>query len=407
MHTSMEQIPLEELARRHRRCRELLAALRPDAGGMMVFGRVNIYYLTGAMGAGVFWLPLEGEPLLLVRKGVERVRLDSPCTDVVEYRSFSDLTRLAEEHGTPLTPVVAAEQDQLSWALAENLQKRLPHIVFRDAASILSRARAVKSPWELAKMRVAGERHALATEEMLPKAISPGMTEQEIGRTLLGIYLSLGSCGLTRMSAFGEELYLGQVCVGDSGNYPSFYNGPLGGPGFHPASPYLGSPGRVWTEGKILTADTGFCHEGYNSDKTLCYFAGARKDIPAIAQKAHNLCREIEERTAADMRPGAIPLKLYRQALDMAREAGFGGGFMGHGGNQVPFLGHGIGLNIDEWPVLANRFESPLEAGMTIAVEPKIGLPGIGMVGTENTWEVTEDGAVCLTGGVRDFICVE
>jgi Xaa-Pro aminopeptidase len=91
----------------------------------------------------------------------------------------------------------------------------------------------------------------------------------------------------------------------------------------------------------------------------------------------------------------------------MAEKAGFAEGFMGLGGNKVPFLGHGIGLCIDEWPVLARRFDKPLEAGMTLAIEPKIGLPGFGMVGTENTWEVTDNEAVCLSGGIRDFVCVE
>jgi Xaa-Pro dipeptidase len=108
------------------------------------------------------------------------------------------------------------------------------------------------------------------------------------------------------------------------------------------------------------------------------------------------------------MKPGAIPASLYAEALDRAEKAGFADAFMGIGDNKVPFLGHGIGLCIDEWPVLAKRFDKPLQAGMTIAMEPKIGLPGIGMVGIENTWEITEDGAVCLSStGLHDVICVE
>jgi Xaa-Pro aminopeptidase len=58
----------------------------------------------------------------------------------------------------------------------------------------------------------------------------------------------------------------------------------------------------------------------------------------------------------------------------------------------VKFLGHGIGLEIDELPVLARGFKQPLEAGMTIAIEPKFTFPGIGVVGIENSYLITDDG---------------
>jgi len=80
---------------------------------------------------------------------------------------------------------------------------------------------------------------------------------------------------------------------------------------------------------------------------------------------------------------------------------------MGLGGNKVSFIGHGIGLVIDSWPVLAKGFDEPFEAGMTMAVEPKTGIEGVGMVGVENTFEVTESGGVCLTGGDYGIVCVE
>ena len=79
---------------------------------------------------------------------------------------------------------------------------------------------------------------------------------------------------------------------------------------------------------------------------------------------------------------------------------------MALGGNKVRFLGHGIGLAIDEWPALAKGFEAPLEQGMVLALEPKIGLPGLGMVGVENTFEVTPDGGRCLTGSDYSMVCV-
>lgn len=407
MHISHEPMPKEELALRHARCRELLARHAPRAGGLLAFARTNIYYLSGVMGAAVFWLPKEGEPILFVRKGLERARLDSPYIRAAGYRTYADLGSLASSLGSPLTQVIAAEQSALSWALADNLKKRLPECSFVSGDAVLPRARAVKTAWELAKMREAGKRHAQAMEDILPRTIEPGMTELEIARKTLDSFADLGGFGSTRMSNFGEELILGSVSAGDNCNYPTFYNGPLGGMGAHPSVPFLGCPKTVWTENSVLMIDVGFSYEGYNSDKSITYFSGCARDIPAIVRKAHEVCCRIEEEASAALRPGALPMDLYRAALAAADKAGFADGFMGCGGNQVPFLGHGIGLCIDDWPPIADRFDTPMEEGMTFALEPKVGLPGIGMVGTENTWLVTPHGGECLSGGIRDIVTVE
>lgn len=407
MHTPVETIPLEELNLRYARCRALLSELRPGAGGLMAFSRTSLYYFTGTMGFGVFWLPLEGPPLFLVRKGFERARLESPHIAVAQFRSFSDLAGLAEEHGVPFSASIAAEQSSLPWALADMLRKKLPDTSFTEGDTVISQARAVKTEWELRKMRLAGAGHAKAVEELLPQKISPGMTEMEIARITADLFLSLGSCGLTRMNTYGEEMCLGHISAGENGNYPSFYNGPLGCRGVHPAAPFLGCTATVWKQDCLLTHDAGFCYEGYNSDKTILYFAGRSQDIPAKVKKAYDVCRGIEAAIAERMKPGAIPAELYAHALAMAEEAGLSTEFMSLGSNKVPFLGHGIGLCIDEWPVLAKRFEKPLQTGMTIALEPKVAFPGVGVIGVENTWEITAEGAVSLSGSSGDIICIE
>ena len=407
MFAATEIIPPDELADRHDRCRALVAEHCPDAGGIMVFNRVNIYYLTGTMGFGAFWLPLDGPPLLMVRKGLERARLESPDMTTIPFRSYADIAPLAQEHSAALPPVVAAEQSSLPWALADMLQRRVSAVRFTSADTALARLRSVKSPWELAKMREAGARHARAMHFLLPERMRPGMSELTIAHLTSEIFFSLGSCGISRMSTYGEEVLLGEVSVGTSGNYPTFYNGPLGCMGMHPAAPFLGNAQVLWEKNTLLSHDAGFCFEGYNSDKTSLYFSGKAQNIPSQAREAHSVCVEIENAIADRMKPGAIPSELYTLSLRMAEQAGFAEGYMGLGGNKVPFLGHGIGLCIDEWPVLAHRFDEPLQKGMTMAVEPKIGLPGIGMVGTENTYEITENGAAALSGGPQDILCLE
>lgn len=403
---SMEKPGLDELLLRRNRCLAILARLKPEAEGIMVFSRTNIYYLTGTLGSGILWLPREGSALLMVRKGLERARFDSPETAVAQYRSFGDLPGLLAAHGLTMPRMVAAEQNALPWSFAQNLQKKLPEVIFQPGDHILAQARAVKTPYEVAIMRESCARQTKAMEELLPAEIRPGMTELEVAHRLMAIFNSLGSCGLNRMANYGAELILGSCSVGDNGNFPTFYDGPLGCLGVHPSSAFLGSGDTVWTPGSLLTVDTALCYRGYNADQTICYFAGKKEAIPPAALKAHEHCAEIERTIARELKPGAIPQDLYAKAQKMAGEAGIAEGFMGLGGNKVSFLGHGIGLCVDDWPVLAPGFNNPLEADMTIAVEPKVGIKGFGMVGTENTWLVTENGGECLTGGIRDIFCI-
>jgi Xaa-Pro dipeptidase len=402
-----ELLPDEERLARQARCRQLLAERVPEAGGLMLFSRLNIYYLTGTFASGLYWLPMEGEPLLLVRKGLERCRLESPKTRTTLFRSYSDLADVCEKAASPLSPVAAAEMSALPWSLSAALQARLPGIRFVSDEQIVLTARSVKTPWELAKMRICGERHHKCLYELLPGRLRPGMSEREIALLVWQAFFEQGHCGMLRMGNYGEEVFLGHVAAGENGNYPSHYNGPLGLKGEHPAVPFMGHGSSVWRKHAVLMLDVGFGFEGYNTDKTQMYWSGTRPSVPDVVRKAYELCREIQERAARALRPGVLPSSIWEDAYNYVRSTEFAEGFMGLGDNKVHFLGHGIGLVIDEQPVLARRFDDPLQEGMTLAVEPKIGLPGIGMVGVENTFEVTPGGGKCLTGNCFDMLCLD
>jgi Xaa-Pro dipeptidase len=402
-----ELLPDNERLARQARCRKLLAECTPEAGGLMLFSRLNIYYLTGTLANGLLWLPREGEPLLLVRKGLERCRLESPKTNTALFRSYSDIAELCEKAASPLSLVVAAEMSALPWSLSTTLQARLPGIRFVSDEHIMLTIRSIKTPWELAKMRICGERHHQCLYELLPAILRPGMNEREIAHHTWQIFFAQGHCGMLRMGNYGEEVFLGHVSVGENGNYPSHYNGPLGLKGEHPAVPFMGHGNSVWQAHEVLMLDVGFGFEGYTTDKTQMYWSGTRASVPDGVHQAYELCQKIQERAAHSLRPGILPSSIWKDACDYVGTTKFTEGFMGLGDNKVHFLGHGIGLVIDEPPVLTHRFDTALQEGMTLAIEPKIALPGIGMVGVENTFEVTPDGGKCLTGSRFDLLCLE
>jgi Xaa-Pro aminopeptidase len=169
----------------------------------------------------------------------------------------------------------------------------------------------------------------------------------------------------------------------------------------------MGSAAVNWTKGKPLTIDNGFTLAGYMTDKTQVYWLGDRENMPVNALKAHNFCIDLQDQVAKLLRLGTLPSEIWNHCLAKVERSEWSDGFMGLGENKVFFIGHGIGLAIDEYPALASGFDLPLEEGMTLAVEPKIGITGFGMVGVENTFEVTIAGGKCLTGEDFDIITIQ
>jgi len=105
--------------------------------------------------------------------------------------------------------------------------------------------------------------------------------------------------------------------------------------------------------------------------------------------------------------PGAVPSEIFEEVYRTEVVArGFEENFMGYGSNRVPFLGHGIGLVIDEFPAIARKIDVPIEKNMVLAVEPKKGLQDMGLVGVENTFLVTEQGGEKLTLGSDEITVI-
>jgi Xaa-Pro aminopeptidase len=397
MFEPLEILPREESLKRIERLRGNLEEFAPEAGGALVFTRMNIYYFSGSWVNGVLYIPMQGEPVMMVRRGLERARLESGLKNIVSFRSFRDLPGILDDFGLGLPAAVAAEKAGLPWSLAESLQKRVNTVKYVSGDMALAATRAVKTDWELNKLILAGKRHHEVLHRIMPARIRPGMSEREIAVELWNACFELGHNGHMRMQNFGEEIFLGHVSAGDSANYPSTFNGPVGVRGQHPAELHMGYGGKIWSEDEPLVIDIGFCLEGYHTDKTQVYLPRGWQ-VPSEFSRAQDCCRDIQQALAGMLRPGETPARLYEKATDMAEKAGLSEGFMGLGLNKVPFVGHGIGLAIDEWPVIAKSFIRPFEENTCMALEPKIGIPGLGMAGVENTFQVTPEGGRPLTG---------
>jgi Xaa-Pro aminopeptidase len=228
------------------------------------------------------------------------------------------------------------------------------------------------------------------------------MNEAEFMGVLLNEMYKLGYQGLARFHQSQVEMTAGQIGFGTNSLYPSSFDGPGGGKGGGPANPLGGDRSRKLKRGDLVFVDIGFGINGYHTDKTQVYMFGAEPPEKLLA--THHLCLDILNSAVSRLKPGEIPSQIFQDIMadlsEQERDC-----FMGvDNKHRVKFLGHGVGLTIDELPVIAKGFDEPLEENMVIALEPKKGVPGIGMAGAEATYIVTPGGGQCITGGGGEII---
>jgi Xaa-Pro aminopeptidase len=371
---------------------------RPGWELTTITGKVPLYYFTGTMQDGLLLIPQDGDAVFWVRQSFKRATDESLFPDIRKMKSYRDVA--AEMKVFPQT--VYLEIEQVPVAQMQRLQK---HLRFRDVKAVdeqVSAIRARKSPYELKLMERAGEIHRHVLEDLVPGMLREGIDEVTLTCDLYSVMVKEGHQGIIRFGMFNEML-LGQIGFGTSSISPICVDTPGGVSGMHPSVPQMGSRDRVLRKGDLVVIDIGCGVNGYQTDKTLSYMFG--RPIPDAAIQEHFRCVEIQDTMASMLKPGAIPSEIYRTIM-AGLEPAFLTNFMGFGDHRVKFLGHGIGLWIDETPVIAEGFDEPLEEGMVFALEPKKGIQDVGLVGIENTFVVTSQGGRPLTGKSKGLVKV-
>ncbi len=201
-------------------------------------------------------------------------------------------------------------------------------------------------------------------------------------------------------STFGSELPIITLVSGETALYPMNFDGPSGGEGPFPSSP-TGAGWKKLEKGNTVLVDIVTSYNGYYSDQTRTFFLG--KKLSPSAQEAYDFCQKVLNKLEEHLKPGNTCSEIYAKIYKWADNQGLPEGFMGYGENRVKFFGHGVGLELDEFPILANKIDLKLKSGMVIAIEPKAYLKGIGALGLENTYVITDSGYKCLCQADQDI----
>lgn len=362
----------------------------------IILHNVGLFYFTGSLQRSVLVIPAEGEPIYLVEKNLERAVIETPL-EVISIRNNKDVKALLLKK-ILLSGVCGMELDVLPVLVFEKWKALLGLETVVDISPAVKKLRIIKSPFELEQMRYSGQ----IVSHVFEKAreyIRVGVSEIEIAALLEAEGRKLGHQGFLRMRGLNQEMLNIYVTHGYSGTIFSNCDVPISGFGVTHAIAQ-GPSSNVLKEGTPILVDYGGGYNGYITDETRVYIIGTMKEI---FKKAYDVAREIIEDAATCGKEGVDATEIYGRAVYLAGKSGLADHFMGYGPGKVSFIGHGIGLEINELPVITARHHTVLREGMVFAYEPKFIFPGEGAVGIEVDFIVRKDGLERVTDSAIDI----
>ena len=376
--------PHDDLKIRITRVQQLLT----EAGGAaaLISTDVNIYYLTGIVFSGYIYLPSKGEPLWFIRRpsGLKGERM-------IYIRKPEEIPNVLMERNIPLPENLFLEADQMTHNEFLRLEAALHPAQTGNLTPLIRKARMIKTTWEVDQFRFSSAKHA-EVFRLIPSLFRKGMTEIEFQIKIEQVMRQCGSIGIFRTFGANMNIFMGSLLSGKNADSPSPFDFALGGKGIHPCVP-IGASDDLIVKGSAIMIDFAGNFTAYSSDMSRVYSFGK---LPEIAYRAHQVSLEMHQWLMEEVKPGTACSDIYNRMFETAEKSGFKANYMGFS-QQAKFVGHGVGLEINEPPVLMSRSNDLLQPGMVFALEPKFVLPGIGAVGIENTYLVTDNGIEKLT----------
>lgn len=366
--------------------------VKEHLGAVLILQQADKFYFSGTVQNGVIFIPAMGKPVFMVRKSLSRALEESELDNIVPFTSYSQMPEILGEHGFNDRYQLGIEMDVMPVEIFNKLSRVFSGMKLCDASRHIRTIRMLKSNYELDMMRKAGKILAKAMRAV-PGLLTEGMTEIDLAAETEIILRKEGHQGVIRMRKWNQECFYGLVLSGSSGAISNYMDAPLGGMGPCPAAP-RGASSKVIKKGEPIIIDMVSAYNGYVVDCTRTFCIGK---LDADLAKALDVALDIQESVLQRFKSGVNLKDIYDMAVSMAIDSNLHDHFMGYGGAKARFIGHGVGLELDELPVIAEGYDVILDENMTLAIEPKFMFPDIGAVGVENTWASRQGRAEKIT----------
>ena len=396
------RVPVSELAARQER----LGAMLAEAGhpGALIQHPIDLYYYAGGRQDGSLFVPAKGAggseeaggdgPVAFVRRSLRRAEWeaggdDAPHRTVAFPRlsTFAEVLTKAGVNGAPGLQF-GESPGTFSSRFATALSP-LGHAP--DITGVIHSQREVKSEWELEQMDV-GASVQMRMFEAVQAIGGEGVSELDMVAAAEAVSRSEGFGGNVQMRRYPLQCDRGVIVAGRAGGIPSFFDSAVGGTGPHPLGG-MGSGFNRVKSGEPVLVDLVHAHRGYMVDATRMFVSGRLNET--WQQRLDDMVA-VKEEVVDVLDQGLHCSQAWEAGHALAVELGYEQHLMGTHPDQSRFLGHSIGLQLDESPVVAAGFDRSLPVGGTMAIEPKA-VYAEGSIGSEDTWVRDEDGMRPIT----------
>jgi len=393
------RFPADEIDQRKQQIQKELQQNGVD--GLFIVQRVDLLYFSGTAQNGFLYMPAEGEPLLCIKRYVPRAQRESSIKNIVEIESIREIPSLISDFFGKLPDVLAFEFDVIPVQDFNFYRTLFPVQEYVDGSPFIRKARMVKSDWEIQQIERTAEL-SQKTFEYMKTVIRPGLTEMEFASMFEAFARKLGHAGMLRVRDYQTEGYSWHVLSGKSGGKVGLLDSPVSGEGTSVAFP-CGAGNRPLEANEPIMVDFASVLNGYHMDETRMFAIGA------MPQKAMDACKaeiEIHNTVLEMVKPEVAIGELFEISHAKAKSLGYEEQFLGPPGYKVTFIGHAVGLELVEAPVIARGKEDRLLPGMTFALEPKMMFQNEFSAGIESVFLVTEKGYRLISKTpVEIFIC--
>ncbi|MEI6104687.1 MAG: Xaa-Pro peptidase family protein [Methanothrix sp.] len=364
-----------------------------EMDGALLFHAVDVCYFSGTAQDGLVYIPRDGEPVVMMKRSLERAVQESP----LDVRALKNMRNLKSDLGISAKATVGLEMDVLPCSFYFKVDRALEDAKFVDVAEKIKHIRSVKSYFEVGLIKEAA-RILEAGFSSVPDFLEEGMKEVDLICRIESVMRSMGHQGSLRFRRFNSIVPLGHVMCGAEAAFPSFLASPSGGRGTSLIFPQGAGFAKIKRNEPVFVDCVGI-YNGYIADATRIFSLGK---LEAGLEDAYQAACQIEETVAGELVAGRTGRELFELSETTGETLGYQDFLGGTNGNKCGFVGHGVGLELDEYPVIG-PLDHVVQSSMTIAIEPKIIYPDKGVLGIEDTYLTTAGGAVCLTNMPREI----
>lgn len=392
------RVPVSELENRRRLLSEVLSEHKIES--VLIDDPVELYWLTGGRQNGMILVGSKDsdiETTHWVKRSLERAKFESGGDNSPDpVFSQPRMADLADEiRGKGGVEIPALLEEKIPHDRWKFINQKLSSLEgkSKDCTKIMYELRETKSEWEIKMLRESGEINRTMFEAIKENG-GLGKTELEMASVADKVSRKAGFGGRIRMRKWPMDCDRVVIVAGSSASVPSYFDSAIGGVGASPISS-LGSGHTKVEPNSPVTVDIVHLHRGYVSDCTRMFSAGKLNE--KWMERLDDMI-EIRQKVVSSLGSGDNCSKTWDIGYQLAKEMGYENNLMGMLPDKSYFLGHSVGLELDETPVIAKGFDRPLNIGGTMAIEPKV-IYENGCIGTEDTFVRTRDGMEYLTMG--------